>query len=246
MEEFNSNNNFYQGNTDEYNDVEQIGFIKRVIGIIFSPAETMKVLIAKPRILFPIILMAVSMLGFYLLRFDLYKDFLRQAAEIQLAKNPNITRESLEAVMPISIAAGLIGSSLGALFNWVVISAILFGIMKLFKGEGKFKQYLSIIGYSYVIMFIYILLSSVASYSTGSIMFNSSATNITNLFMPDIKGSYLYGIFRAIDFFAIWHYIVIGIGISLVSKVSKSKVYSVLSLIFIATVLIGAFSLKMY
>ncbi|HEX9062536.1 MAG TPA: Yip1 family protein [Clostridia bacterium] len=246
MEEFNSNNNFHPGITDEYSDVEQKGFIKRVIGIIVSPGETMKVLIAKPRILFPIILMAVSMLGFYLLRFDLYKDFLKQAMEMQLANNPNLTRESIESIMPITTVSGLIGAPFGVLLNWVIISAILFGIMKFFKGEGSFKQYLSITGYSYVIMFIFIILSAVSSYFTNSIMFNSSLTNITNLFMPDIKGSYLYGILRGVDFFTIWHYVVIGIGIALVSKVSKSKVYSVLSLIFIATVLIGAFNLKIY
>lgn len=244
MEEFNSNNNFYQGNTDEYKDVEQISFIKRVIGIIFSPAETMKVLIAKPRILFPIILMIITTPAFYFLRFDLFKDYTKQIIEASLANNPQITPETIQKAMPLYINLGLYGSPFGELLTWLVFAALLFGIMKLFKGEGNFKQYLSIVGYSYIIYFLYILLCTVVSYFSGSLLLNASATNITNLFVPDMKGSYVYGLLRGLDFFAIWRFIVIGIGTALVSKVSKAKVYSVISLIFIAVVLYGAMSLK--
>lgn len=244
MEELNSNNNIHPGNTDEYSDVVQKGFLKRVIGIIVSPGETMKALIAKPRILFPIILMIITTPAFYFLRFDLYKDYTKQLIEASLANNPQVTPEAIQQNMPLYINLGLYSSPFIELLSWLVLAALIFGIMKLFKGKGNFKQYLSIVGYSYIITFLYTVLCTITSYFSDSLLLNASVTNITNLFAPDMKGSYVYGFLRGLDFFAIWRFIVIGIGTALVSKVSKSKVYSVISLIFIAVVLYGAKSLK--
>ena len=233
-------------NLDEDSNAAKMGFFQRVIGVIVSPSETMKDLIAKPRVLFATLLTALSMLGLYLIRFQMYKDFMKTTMELTLANsNKQLTPEQIQSAMPITVITGLIGTPIGSVLAWIVGAAILFGLIKLFKGEGKFKQYLAITGYAYVIMFLYILLSAIVSFFSGSLLLDSSVTNITNLFLPDLKGTYVYGVLRGIDFFTIWHYIVIGIGITLVSKLSKPKVYSIILIIYIASILIGANNLKL-
>jgi hypothetical protein len=226
-------------------DVENMNFFQRIIGIVVSPSKTMEYLIAKPKILFAILSTALGTLGLYAIRFPLYKDFLKQAMEISMANSSTkLTPDQIQQAIPMASIVGLVSTPITSLITWIIGAAVLFGLIKIFKGQGSFLQVASITGYAYVISLIYLIISLIVSFFTGSILFNSSLTNITNLFVPDLQGSFLYGVIRGIDLFTIWHYAVIGIGITLLSKIDKVKVWSIISIIYIATILIGANSLK--
>lgn len=224
----------------------KMNFFQRLIGIIVSPSKTFKDLIAKPRILFPFLLSTFSILVFYLLRYDLYQEYVRKTLENAIASDPSVTAEQAESLVVISTTAGLISAPITAIIIWLVSSAILFGIAKLLKGEGSFKQYLSIVGYSSVITALYYVLSIVMSYFTGELMLDASLANVTNLFAPHLKGTYLYGIIRGIDLFNIWYFALVGYGIILLSKMSKVKGYTMVTVIFIIQLLINAMELKYY
>lgn len=225
-------------------EVKQPGFISRIIGIFVSPTEIMKALIEKPRVLFPIFASALGAFTLYLSRFSLYKEFQMAIGEAKLDEMASkLTADQIassKAIMEKTVSWGLYAVPVSSLLMWIIFTAVVFGLAKAFKGQGKFKQYLSITGYAGVIMLLYYALSIGVSFFSGKLMLDASLANITNLFLPDIKGSYLYGIFRSIDLFGIWQYIVAGIGISLVSKISKVKVYSIIFVIYFAVALYGA------
>ena len=222
---------------NENQEVKGLNFFQRVTGIIVSPRETMKDLVRKPRILFPMLLMVLSVLLYQLLRFDLYKEFLKYVMQMSLQQQGmQISPEQLEASMGLYVIFGMAGAPLGAIIAWIAGSAILLGIMKIFKGEGSFKQYLSVTGYAYVIYLLYLLVSLGLSYSTGELYINDSPA----LFASGMKGTMLYGFLRGIGLFTVWQYIVAGIGVVELSKVSRAKVYSLMAIFIVIVALIGA------
>ena len=219
----------------------RMNVFQRIAGIILSPAETMKNIVEKPGVIFPILAYGLGMLALYLIRFPLYQELLKHQMELGLAKsNTQLTPEQLNSAMKIAAISGLVATPITSLAMWIIITAIVFGIIKLFKGQGSFKQVASVIGYAYVITLAYILLCLIVSFFTGKLLLDTSLANITNLVLPDLKGSFVYGIIRGIDLFVIWQYVVMAIGIVTLSKLSKSKVYSVVGLIYIASIIIAA------
>lgn len=230
-------------NTNKETPVETIKMnpFQRVLGVIISPEQTMQNLAEKPRILFPIIIQALGMLGLYLLRFPLYMDMLRKGMELGLAQsNTQLTPEQIEASLQMGLGITLVAIPLTTLAVWVVVSAVSLGAMKIFKGEGNFKQIASVVGYSYVITLLYLVISAVASFFSGTLMLDASLANLTNLVMPDLKGTLTYGIIRGIDLFTVWYYIVMAIGLTKVGKISKAKAYGVVGVLFIIGLALGA------
>ncbi|MCR4434580.1 MAG: Yip1 family protein [Clostridiales bacterium] len=229
------------GNPGGNPEIKGLNPFQRVIGVITSPAETMKDLAGKPRILFPLLANALGVVGLYLVRFPLYQDFLRRTMEMGGAQsNTPMSPEQIEAGVKMASTFGLIATPITSLIMLVVASAIIFGAAKLLKGQGSFKQTMSVIGYSYVVTLLYLVLCAVTSFITGNLMLDASLANLTNLFLPDLRGSFAYGIIRGIDLFSIWYYIVMGIGIAEVNKFSKTKAYSIVAVIYIASILLGA------
>lgn len=218
----------------------KMNFFQRVIGIIVSPTKTVDDLIEKPRILFPLLASALGLLVLYLSRFGLYEEYLRTTMERAAAADPSITAEQIDALMGISTSMGLITTPITAVITWLISTAILFGGAKIFKGEGQFKQYLSIVGYCGVVTLLYYVICIAVSFFSGELMLNASLSIITNLFAPDIKGSFIYGLFRSVGLFNIWYYILVAIGITRVSKLPKSKVYPIVAIVFILEILVNS------
>jgi hypothetical protein len=220
-------NNGYQKGPDE---VKDMNFFQRLAGIIIEPAETMKNLIHKPRIVFPIIIIALGLVSLYLLRFDLYKDTLRQALELSMQNNPKIqlTPELINQQVDFSAILGLVGVPFGTIIGWLVGTLIIFGLIKLFSGKGRFIQFLSITGYSYVITLLYIILTAIVSYASNTLPVDLPVTSAARLLPEDLNGTFLYGILTGVELFSIWKLVVTGIGITLLSKLDKVKVFSIL------------------
>ncbi|MDP9749865.1 MULTISPECIES: Yip1 family protein [Thermoanaerobacter] len=222
--------------------VKEMNFMQRVIGIIISPTETMKNLMEKPRILYPILAMVFGMVLLYLIRFPVFSEYIKNNVQMTLSQSGvSLTQEQIDAAVKMAPYMAMISTPINQLLTWFISTAIIFGLIKLFKGQGSFKQYLSITGYAYTITLLYILLSLVVSFFTGELTINSSL----GLFAQSLKGSYIYGIMRSIDLFNIWYYVVIAIGVSLVSKISKAKACSIVALVYIGQILLQANSLKL-
>ncbi|WP_273702721.1 Yip1 family protein [Thermoanaerobacter sp. A7A] len=222
--------------------VKEMNFMQRVIGIIISPIETMKNLIEKPRILYPIFAMAFGMVLLYLIRFPVFSEYIKNNVQMALSQtNTPLTQEQINATVKMAPYMALISTPIANLFSWLIITVAIFGLIKLFKGQGNFKQYLSITGYAYTITLLYLFLSLIVSFFSGELTINSSLT----LLAQSLKGSYIYGVMRGIDLFTIWYYVVIAIGVGLVSNISKTKAYAVVALVYIAQILIQANSLKL-
>jgi len=223
---------------DNAGEVKRMNAIQRVLGVVFSPTETMKNLVEKPRILFPFVLIAAAMLLFILANFSMYKEFLMETTGQMMSKmGMELTAEQLQKQASFGAIFGLIGAPIGGLIQWLIMTVLIFAGVKICKGEGKFKQFMSITGYAFVIMVLYFILATLVSQLTGVFDMQSSVTSLSVLLSEDMKGTFIFGVLNSIELFTIWELAVVGIGVTIVSKLSKTRVYSILAVIYLLMIL---------
>jgi len=230
-----------------YSDVpamEEMGFFKRVTGIVFSPGKTVENLAARPRVIFPLILTAVSLAALYALRMPLYQEFLRKTMEASSEFTESLTGiqmtpELIEQSISSSTISGIATTPLGSLFYWLFTTVVFFAIFKIFGGKGRFKQYLSITGYAYVITVLGYIVVFAASFFTGSLHLEIPLTSLANLLSSDLRGSFMFGMLRGVDLFSIWYFAVIAIGMKIVSGFRKYTSYGIIACAFLIGLIIG-------
>ncbi len=215
---------------------------QKIAGVIVSPGETMAHITARPTFWFPVLLIALGQFILLLARFPLYMQTVREevALALQQVEGLQLTEAAVEQYVNFGAYFGLAAAPVSSMISWMVITLGFFLLLKLFKGEGSFKQYLAVTGYAYIIMGLNILLTLVVSFFTGQLYLDASLAHVSRIIAPDLHGTYLYGIIRGIDLFTVWYFAVMGIGAAAVSKTSSGKVSLVTAILFIASVLISA------
>jgi len=210
----------------------QMNLIQRIIGVIFSPGKVMQSLEQKPRILFALLLTIFTPIVMIFSVFPMYLEFSRHTME---STYPNMTAEQIDQAINITKYTAPLGGALGAVAMWFFGALAIWVIIKIFKGEGRYKQVLSVTGYAAVIS----ALASISLIVTTQITGTFSVVSLTSLasLLPNMKGSFLYGAAKAIDIFSIWQYVVIAIGTATVSKLDKKKVYIIVACIFAVIVI---------
>ncbi len=226
---------------------KKMGALSLLVKTITSPGEAMAYISAHPTFLWPIIIVALHQLILLGGRYSLFKDTLKETivTSSQQYGQPVPTGQELETLTNISANIALAFAPIMSVIYWLAIAFLVFILVKIFKGEGTFKQYLSIAGYAHIIVVIYYLLSLVISFSTGQLYLDSSLANISNIFAPELRGSYLYGIIRSLDFFTIWFFLVIGMGANKASNRNNNIGYIATAIVFVLYIIVSAFSAKL-
>ncbi len=236
---------------DEKEKVREMGFLKRVLGIVFSPGQVMERLSGKPKVLFPIVVMLVAMPLLYIIRFPLFKDYTRNSIGMGMeiyssTTGIEYTPEMIEQMVDLYSKIQLAIIPVGLLVVWILSSLLLFVAMKIFRGKGSYKQYLSVTGYAYVITILSMLLTFFVSFFTESLHMFIPLTSLAALFTgTEIQGTFIFGMLKGIEVFSIWHYAVIAIGLKYVSKLSSTKVYTIVACLYAIIIVINGMGEKM-
>lgn len=226
------------------NDTEKskMGFIKRVAGTIVNPSSVMQSLREKPRVLFPIIIMCVVQVLYLIVHFSLYSEYnmnvLKASQQVMYQySGVEYTPEMLEQMTKVQNISGLIMTPIGILFQWLAGTAILFGVIKIFKGEGRYKQYLSVTGYAYIILALYTVIKLVVTFISGELYLDTPLVSLGALFSEGATKGFFYAIACSIDLYLIWFYCLVAIGVATVSQLSKKKSYIIVASLFAAVLL---------
>lgn len=237
MDDLQTNNS-----TDETikSDVKKMKPLQRIAAVIVSPAAAMKDIEVSPKVLLPILAMIIAPVLLMLVNLEAYKETLREYMSNMAEQiGTSMTPEQIDMQVNIGSITGLVSTPVTQVLLWILGTAILFGLMKAFKGQGGFKQYLSVTGYAFVITILSYAVITISSFLTGQFSLEVPVTSIASLLPVDLKGNFLYGMAKGFELFSIWQYVVIAIGAITVSKLESKKVYAVVSIIFIATLLYG-------
>lgn len=216
-------------------ETREMNIFERVIGVIVSPNATMKYLAMRPRLLFGLVAELLGALLFYLLRFELYKEYTR----LNLLNNPAnagvVSNETLSA----GVVQGMIAAPIGSVIWWGIIMLIIIVFVKLIKGKINLKAIVSVTGYAYTAVLVSYVIYCIISIFSGSLLFDLSLGRFT----PGLSGTFLYGFLKSIDLFGIWYFILIAIGVSYACEISKRKSYIAMGIIYLLCAVLGAGSL---
>jgi hypothetical protein len=214
-------------------DYSKMSFIKRVIGVVCYPGKVMQSLKQKPRVLFGILLTAITTLVAVLAIYPMFMEFLENnLTSTYAAMNVEVSDQQMDMVLSISKFSAFVFGPIFALILMMLEALYLWVASKILKGQGSFKQILSVTGYSAVIAAIASIVSIIYTWIVGTYS-DVSLTSLASL-LPSMKGTFLFGALRVVEVFTIWQFVVIGIGYKTITKLSNKKVFIVIALIFAA------------
>lgn len=230
--------------TEVSNKVEtdaEMNFFQRITGVVFSPTETFKSIVKKPEIIFPILAVGLTGLIFILITYDAYMETIKRMQEMVYTENlakmgmefGSDEKEKFEKIFQSTKDWIMVSVVFNSFISWLFGSFITFAFIKIFKGQGSFKQILSITGYAYTAIILGSILSVIMYYITGE-LFDASLA----VFFKGLKETFVYGFLRGIDVFTVWQYCLIAIGVTVMSGLNKMKVGTFMFGIFIVSCLI--------
>ena len=230
------------GENETQEPVVELSLMQRILGILLSPGEVFRDLERRPKLLFPLLLVAFGQVIFLGARFSLYKEFMLSNMKMMMKTSPmHLSMEQMQAAVNTQATFGLIVTPIVSLVSLVIITAITMWILRLFGGKGSFKQYLCMNGYTNVISMVYLLIALILSFFTANIYMDVPYDSIATFLGPDMRGTWAFGIAKGIRVFAIWQYSALAIGLAYISKVDKRIVYGLVALGFVALVLFGGY-----
>lgn len=219
---------------------------QRFAGVLFAPAETFEDIARKPDILAPLILLLV--IGYITTALVMPKmdwDAVMDAQFEQVRKqNPNLSDADIERMGRVGKAMGTVLGWLGPLLTaiwWVIVALVLLLGVRLFGGEGNFKQSLSTTLYAWLPLTLFGIIMTVVVVARGSFDPTTGATIVKSnpAFLVDLKTQpVLFALLGAIDVFTIWTVVLLVLGFAAVSKLSRGKVAAIVVSLWIALILI--------
>lgn len=207
-----------------------------VVKVLYEPAAVFERVRERPNFLMPFLAICAVNIAIYLINMPLMK----VAMQAQIAQRPagGPDPASFVWIGAIFIPVGIgIAALIGTLLLWVLVSLV--------GGDGKFRTLLSV--WSYAVVPSVILLAIV-----GAVVLRiQGPEQITSpqdmqpalgldLLVPGATG-FMGAVLKGINPFSIWTLVLTAIGVSATHRLSKASGYVVASISFLIGLLIGAF-----
>ena len=214
----------------------------RAIGVITAPRETFEKIVAAPRVGGALALVSVIMavlVGGFLMTEVGQQAWLEQAVAGQEAWGIEVTDEAYANLQQMAPKAPYM-SGIPYLFIIPIASAISAGILyaifnALMGGTATFKQILSVVAHSQIIMALSLFVSMPINYMKGTM---TGATSLSVLAPMLDEGSFLARFLGMIDIFMVWYVVVLSIGLAVLYRRKTKSVAMVLFGIY-AVIAIG-------
>lgn len=208
---------------------EKMTLWERTIGIFIEPGRVFEDLKQHQSIIYPFLLLLLAQPLFYLIRFPAYVEFMREYTGITDSND-----------LQQAVISGIIMRGVLLVVGWIVSSLLMFGFSKISGGQGTLKQILSTNGYAYIVIIPMLVIMAIAGQFTGDLLINFSPA----VFIPQLKGTVLYGVLRFFCMFFIWQHILMAVGFYKVTKMSKPKTVFIIIVILAIQLIINLEGLK--
>jgi len=203
---------------------------ERIVGVLLSPNETFASIARQPDWVVPlVIILVVSMVAGVLIATRV--DF-RALAQEAIEMNPKTAELPADRVNTmVGFTAGMMkvssyASPLLSAVILVIVAAVLLLTFRLFAGEGNFKQAFSATVYAWFPRVIKGIIAAVVILSRQSISIydlqNPLLSNLGFLFDPKTQ-QLQFALASSIDLFTIWSVILLIIGFSAISRLSRAR-----------------------
>ena len=215
----------------------------RIAGALFSPNQTFADIARKPDILVPLaVLIVIGFVAAFLMAPRM--DFESAYRDAMQASGQEMPAEDQERAVRMMTAFGktltYFSPVIGVLW-FLVVAGVLLLAVRLFGGEGNFKQAFSVTLYSWFPITIGSLLTTAVVVSKKSVPADQVSTVLRSHlgFLAHPKEQMvLHALLSSLDIFVIWTLILLIIGFSFVSKMSKAKTAAVVLSLWLVMVVI--------
>jgi len=223
-------------------ETRPIGQLSRIGNLFFDPVKTFRSLDVKPSWLWAFIIVAVvALISSQLLYSLTIKEQLARISSL-----PNISAEQLEVTKgrmmnPTNRIISTVATPIGVLLMLLVVSAVLYFVFSiLLGGNSSFKRVLSVYTYSSLIAIPSAIVTIPLAFAKGTAKISLSPA----LLLSAEKAETFLGSFLSqFGFFALWQYILVSVGLSLVYKFSKGKSFVTVAILWvIASVVMAVLS----
>lgn len=194
---------------ENVNNESKMGVLSIYKGLLLKPMDTFEKLKDTSKILIPSTIMALSTAIFTGIN-AVYSMDTTKAMLDEMSKSYDPQTAQMMKGMSNFFASpifAIVSALIGVYIGWLLISLIYYGVMKIVKGEGKYKQSLMVYAYSFVPIILGYIIKIIVIIATGKpIIFNNS--------------SLISAIFNNMDIFMIWQIVLLVIGYAKVFKVT--------------------------
>lgn len=216
--------------------------VSRIIGVITAPRETFEKIVAAPRVLGALAVVALVgalTVGGFLMTDVGQQAWIDQAVSGQEAWGVEVTDEAYANIQRMAPMAPYLGG-VPYLFMIPIGTAITAGILfaifnAIMGGTATFKQVMAVASHSQIIMGLALLVSMPINYMKGSM---TGATSLSVLFPMLDESSFAARLLGMIDLFIVWYVIVLSIGLAVLYRRKTKSVAIVLFGIY-AVIAIG-------
>jgi hypothetical protein len=206
-----------------------------VFKVLFEPTAVFERVRARPRFLMPFLVICVIQIVLFFVNLPYITAAVQAQAATRPAGGPDPTKFIWIGAVFIPIGIGL-ALVIGALLLWVLVS--------LFGGEGKFATLLSVSTYASVPSVILLAIVGAIVLRMRGIGGITSQQDLqpalgVDLLAPGAAG-FMGAALKAINPFSIWGLVLTAIGVSTTHRLSKGTGYAIATIVFVIGVLIAA------
>ncbi len=233
-------------NTVTEEPVTKVSALGKIGMVVVSPVQAMKAVRNKPTVLLVMMVVAILPLLYYIPFWKSYEVQMIQMLERQFASQGiEPTREMMAMSLNLIKYTTPVSAALGNLFGALIGSVIYFGISRLMKKEVTYKQTFSMVLHAMVVANMIWLVHILITTITGQSNILSPMTSIASLLPEDMYGTVLYGLLMPIEVVAMWHAVVLFIGLRVVCRMSQKAAGIIVGVSILISMLMGATSFLM-
>ncbi len=171
------------------------------------------------------IVFVITILTLALLTFSTTSIQMKSMQNFMPPEGVEIPEEAAAAAAPTSMllvfSMGLIGGVIGTLVKYLLSTSLIFGLGFVFGGKTTFKQMFRMVVWTTLPVAIRYLVQAIASLITGNppvAGLSAAMTTMESMSMPILSS-----MLGQIDAYLVWSMILLGIGVSATTKLSKGK-----------------------
>ncbi|HEX9984629.1 MAG TPA: Yip1 family protein [Thermoanaerobaculia bacterium] len=218
--------------------------MQRLVGVLFSPIETLADIARRPNILAPLLLIVIVTIvttAIIVPKMD-FETMLRETFQ----KQSQGKMSEADVDRNVTFAAGFAkvmawASPIIGIGVLAIIAAIFLGLFRAFGGEGNFKQYFSVTLYTWVPQIIKSLAMVTIILARGEPVNPETMPTILMSHpgaLVDMKENAIaFALLSSIELFNIWTIVLMVIGFAFVSGLSRTKAAVIVVSLYVVTVL---------
>jgi hypothetical protein len=211
-----------------------------ITDIYFAPSKVFNAIKEKPQWITPFIIVLIVVAVTAVVTVSLTRETI-VARQEEVFQERGLSEEQIEQAKQFTSGPAIVISSAVSALIFTSILLLIFALVTnlfipLFGGESGFKTVFSVICFSALVTVPAAILKIVMIAITKSPYVTTSLA----LLAPNLaKTSFVYQLLAGFDFFILWEMILVAMGISITSNLIKKNAYTLVFMIWIASVFIG-------